>query len=68
VQWSSGFELGASLGLKGANGKVSFNGSAQTGYDTNAVVYYHFGHAGWLCGTNGSPATAAILVQRGNQP
>jgi hypothetical protein len=47
---------------------ASFNGSAQTGYDTDAVMDYHFGHAGYLCGTNGSEATAAILVQRGNKP
>jgi len=68
VQWSSGFELGAALGIKGVNLKASFSGSAQTGYDANAVMYFQFGHAGWICGTNASPATAAILVARGNKP
>jgi hypothetical protein len=68
VQWSSGFSLGAALGVKGVNLKASFNGTAQTGYDTNAVMYFHFGHSGLLCGTNGFEATAAILVQRGNEP
>jgi hypothetical protein len=51
------------------NLKARFNSSAQTGYDTNAVMDYHFpSHAGLLCGTNGPSATAAILVQRGNKP
>jgi hypothetical protein len=68
VQWSSGFELGAALGVKGVNLKASFNGSAQTGYDANAVMDFHFHRKGFLCGTNGSEATAAILVQRGNKP
>jgi hypothetical protein len=68
VKWSSGFEVGAALNIKGVNLKASYSGSAQTGYDANAVMYFHFGHAGYLCGTNGSPATAAILVQRGNKP
>jgi hypothetical protein len=68
IQWSSGFTLGVALGLKGVNLTASFNGSAQTGYDTDAVMDYHFVHGGYLCGTNGSEATAAILVQRGNKP
>jgi hypothetical protein len=68
VQWSSGFSLGAALGIKGVNLKASFNGSAQTGYDANAVMDFQFGHAGFLCGTNGSNSKAAILVQRGNKP
>jgi hypothetical protein len=69
VQWSSGFSLGAALGVKGVNLKASFNGSAQTGYDTNAAMNFHFPrHAGFLCGTNGSEATAALMVQRGNKP
>jgi|HubBroStandDraft_1064217.scaffolds.fasta_scaffold40284_1 hypothetical protein len=42
--------------------------AAQTGYDANAVMYYHFGDSGYLCGTNGSDDGAAILVQRGNEP
>jgi hypothetical protein len=69
VRWSSGFELGAALGVKGVNLKASFNGSAQTGYDANAVMDFHFPyHKGFLCGTNASEAHAAILVQRGNRP
>lgn len=69
VQWSSGFDLGAALGVKGTNLKASFNGSAQTGYDVNAVMDFRFpNHAGWLCGTNGQIATASILVARGNLP
>ena len=68
VQWSSGFTLGAALGVKGVNLTASFNGSAQTGYDADAVMYFQFHHAGYLCGTNGSEATAAQLVQRGNKP
>jgi hypothetical protein len=67
VQWSSGFELGAALDIKGVNLKASFNGTAQTGYDTNAVMYFHFGHTGYMCGTNGSPASAALLVARGSK-
>jgi len=68
VQWSGGFELGASLGIKGVNLKATFNGTAQTGYDTNARMNFHFRHMGYLCGTNGSEASAAILVERGNLP
>jgi hypothetical protein len=48
--------------------KASFNVSAKTGYDANAVMYFHFNHAGYLCGTNGSEAKAAQLVQRDNKP
>lgn len=69
IQWSSGFDLGASLNLKGVNLKASFSSSAQTGYDTNDHMYFNFGHhMGYLCGTNTSEAHAAILVQRSNLP
>ena len=68
IRWSGGFDLGAALHIKGVNLKASFNGSAQTGYDANALMYFQFRHAGYLCGTNGSEATAAILVQRANKP
>jgi hypothetical protein len=70
VNWSAGFELGAALGIKGVNAKASFNGSAQTGYDANALMKFTFGrqHGGYLCGTNGTESTAAILVQRNNKP
>jgi hypothetical protein len=63
VQWSGGFEMGVSFGIKGVNLKASFNGSAQTGYDANARMNFNFGrYGGNLCGTNASEATAAILV------
>jgi hypothetical protein len=68
VQWSQGFELGAALHVKGVNLKASFNGSAHTGYDTNAVMNFKFHQNGFLCGTNASEATAAILVERANRP
>lgn len=69
VAWSGGFDLGAALGVKDVNLKVDFNGSAQTGYDKNAVMDYFFPrHGGFLCGTNGPNSTAAILVQRGDKP
>jgi hypothetical protein len=67
IQWSSGWELGAALGLKGANLKASFNGTAQTGYDANALVHFKFHHAGFICGTNKAPSHAAILVMRGTK-
>jgi hypothetical protein len=68
VRWSSGFELGAALDIKGVNLHADFNGTAQTGYDSNALMYFKFpDHSGFLCGTNGPEATAAILVQRANK-
>jgi hypothetical protein len=67
LQWSHGFELGAALDIKGVDLKARFNGSAQTGYDTNAVMHFKFHHKGYLCGTNGSEASAAILVQRADK-
>ena len=69
VQWSRGFELGAALHIKGVNLKAEFNGSAHTGYDTNAVMYYKFHQKGYLCGTNKrGPAHARMLVARANLP
>jgi hypothetical protein len=68
VQWSHGFELGAALDIKGASLKASFNGSAHTGYDANAVMSFRFRHKGYLCGTNASEATAAVIVQRASKP
>lgn len=68
VQWSGGFQLGAADGLKGVTVNVSFNGSAQTGYDANDHMAFHFNHKGYLCGTNGSESSAAQLVQRSNKP
>jgi hypothetical protein len=67
IQWSSGWELGAALGVKGANLKVSFNGTAQTGYDADAVMHFQFHHSGWICGTNKVPVKAALLVMRGTR-
>src|ERR1700722_212053 len=67
VTWTSGWDLGAALGIKGANLKASFNGSAQTGYDTGAHMAYYFAQKGYLCGTNAPESTAAIIVQRGNK-
>ena len=67
VQWSSGFNIGAAVGYKGVNLKASFGTTAQTGYDRNAVMNYKFKKAGWLCGTNAGPASAAILVARDNR-
>jgi hypothetical protein len=64
VTWSSGFELGASLGIKGVDLKATFSGSARTGYDQNARMSFKFGRTGYMCGTNGPISTAAILVQR----
>lgn len=68
IKWSKGFELAAALGIKGVGGKVSFNSTAHTGYDTNALMDFKFRHKGFLCGTNRSPAHAAILVARANRP
>jgi hypothetical protein len=68
VQWSGGFEFGAADGVKGVTGNLKFNASAQTGYDQNDHMYFHFNHKGYLCGTNGSESTAALLVERSNKP
>ena len=68
VEWSGGFEVGVADGLKGVSGKVTFSSSAQTGYDSNDHLAFHFDRKGYLCGTNGSEASAAILVQRSNKP
>lgn len=67
VQWSSGFEIGITAGIKGINLKASFGSTAQTGYDTNDQMIFTFGHNGWICGTNGLPQHAALLVMRGNK-
>jgi hypothetical protein len=67
VQWSSGFEIGGSAGIKGVNLKASFGSTAQTGYDTNDQMIFTFRHTGWICGTNHIPRDAAQLVMRGNR-
>jgi hypothetical protein len=68
IDWSDGFELGASLGVKGANLKGSFSGSAETGYDDNAQMVFKFAHGGYLCGTNHDPSRASLLVTRSRTP
>lgn len=63
-QWSSNFQVGAALGLKCLNLKATYGTTTQTGYDVNALMYYHFNRRGYICGTNGPPSTAAQLVAR----
>lgn len=58
----------ANVAIKAANLKARYSSSAQTGYDSNAYLYYHFEHAGYLCGTNKAPSRAAQLVRRQNLP
>jgi hypothetical protein len=67
VDWSREFQLGAALHIKGINLKASFSSTAQTGYDSNALLDYKYGQTGYICGTNGPPSSAAVLVQRGNR-
>jgi len=67
IEWSKGWDLGAALGLKGANLKYSFDTSTQTGYDKNALLHFQFQHTGYICGTNNVPSKAAQLVMRGNK-
>lgn len=67
VDWSSGFTVGAAIGIKGVNLKADFGTTAHTGYDANALMYFQFRRGGYLCGTNASEASAAILVQRSNK-
>jgi len=61
VTWSQGFELSAA-------DKIGFNAQTETGYDVHGRTYFHFGHQGYLCGTNANDATAAQLVARGTLP
>ncbi|HEY1619088.1 MAG TPA: hypothetical protein VGG25_15815 [Streptosporangiaceae bacterium] len=68
IKWTRGWDLGAALGIKGVNLKADYNGSAQTGYDSDAFMNFNFAQRGYLCGTNASPSTAAVLVQRDNKP
>ena len=67
VEWSQGFNIGASGGIKGVSLNASFSSSAQTGYDTNAQIVYHFKHSGYACGTNKDAPRAAIVVMRGTK-
>jgi len=67
VQWSGGFDIGASDKIKDVTLKASFSSSTQTGYDTEAKMIFTFGHQGWICGTNHDPSKAAQLVMRGHK-
>lgn len=67
IQWSSGFTIGVSDKIRGATLKADFSSSAQTGYDRNAKMVFTFAHAGWICGTNHDPNSAALLVMRSNK-
>lgn len=69
IRWSTGFDLGAALNIKGANLKTSFNSSTQTGYDSNDFMQFKFHNKHvFLCGTNRSPDFAAQLVERARLP
>lgn len=68
IKWSKGFDMGADLGYKGAHGKANYDSSAETGYDSDALMSFKFKHNGFLCGTDHSEAKAALLVQRSNLP
>ena len=67
IEWSAGWDLGATLGVKGVNLKASYGASAQTGYDSNDQMVFTFRHAGWLCGTNHDWQRAAQVVMRGTK-
>jgi hypothetical protein len=64
VQWSSGYDIGATTGIKGINLKASYSDSAQTGYDTNAVMQFHFQNKGVACGVGKDASNAGIVVMR----
>jgi hypothetical protein len=65
VEWDSGYQIGANLGIKGVHLKVDYGSTSQTGYDSNA---FGFARDGWMCGTNTAPSKAAQLVARDNLP
>jgi hypothetical protein len=44
VEWSDGYTLGSSIGIKGFNLKADYSSTAHAGYDTNALMYFHFAH------------------------
>jgi len=68
VEWANGFQLGATVGIKGVNLKSDFGTTTHTGYDKDAHLIYHFPkHTGWICGTNKRPTEAAILVARAHR-
>jgi hypothetical protein len=66
IEWAHGWNIGASVDIKGVNLKGSYSTTAQTGYDRNAVMHFAFHHLGWMCGTNHEPPKAAQLVMRGS--
>ena len=67
IDWSTGWDLGGSLGIKGVNLKASYSASSQTGYDSNDQMTFTFRHTGFICGTNHKPNKAAQLVMRGTK-
>jgi hypothetical protein len=64
IEWASKFAVGAALKIKGVNLKTTFGTTTQTGYDTNALLYYQFTRGGYICGTNGEPSSATIVLAR----
>ncbi len=68
VQWSAGFDIGAADKIKDVTLKASFGSSTQTGYDANAQMLFTFGHAGFICGTNGDTGRAAQLHHMSSRP
>jgi hypothetical protein len=68
VRWPSGFEIGTVNDIKGADLKTNFNTSAQTGYDSNAQMQFHFKQAGFACGTTKAAPSSPIVVMRGTKP
>ena len=66
-QWQSGNEKATTwsraLGL--AMGDISFEATAETGYDTSAQITYGFAnatHVNWVCGTETVPSNAKRTV------
>jgi hypothetical protein len=50
------------------NLKTTFGTTTQTGYDTNALLHYQFTRGGYICGTNGEPSSATIVLARPARP
>ncbi len=66
-QWQSGNEQATTwskaLGL--SMGDISFEATAETGYDTSAQITYGFAnatHVNWVCGTETVPSNAKRTV------
>jgi hypothetical protein len=67
IDWSGGWELGAAIDVRGVNLKASYNTTAQTGYDSNALLHFGFRRQGYICGINHLPNKAALLVMRSHK-